>query len=591
MQSAEAVLGILRERGRRGLPLEELYRQMFNPALYLLAWGRVYSNTGAMTPGVTAETASGMSVAKIKKIIGDMRAERYRFAPVRRVTIPKKSGGRRPLGMPTWSDKLVGEVMRLLLEAYYEPRFSDQSHGFRPGRGCHTALTEIDHTWKGTTWFIEADVRDCFGSLDHEVMLGILAEDIHDGRFLELVRRMLKSGYLEDWKYGATYSGAPQGGVLSPLLSNVYLNRLDRWVADTLIPQHTKGARRARNNEHARLSRAISAAWRRGDRDEHRRLSRLRRRVSSVQPMDPGYRRLRYSRYADDHLLGFTGPKSEAEGIKAQLAGFLSRELRLELSGPKTLITHARSGRARYLGYDITVNAGASGPALRDRALSGHISLRVPPEVVRANKARYMSKGKPAATSYMVSDDDYTIVGAYGARYRGIVEYYKLAVNMRDLRGLRWVMETSMLKTLAAKHRTTVTKTAAKHKAVVLTPRGPRRCFEAVLDRGAKEPLIARFGETPLWRDRAGKVGDIKPGNVVYRFRQVVPRLLARVCELCGSRDEDLIAYQVKNLAAIDRVSRREHPAHAWMRGHRRKTLMVCASCYAGVPGPLRLLA
>jgi retron-type reverse transcriptase len=177
MQSAEAVLGILRERGRRGLPLEELYRQMFNPGLYLLAWGRIHSNSGAMTPGVTAETASGMSAAKIEEIIAHMRAERYRFAPVRRVSIPKKSGGRRPLGVPTWSDKLVGEVMRLLLEAYYEPRFSEQSHGFRPGRGCHTALAEIDHVWKGTTWFIEADIRDCFGSLDHDVLLGIMAED------------------------------------------------------------------------------------------------------------------------------------------------------------------------------------------------------------------------------------------------------------------------------------------------------------------------------------------------------------------------------------------------------------------------------
>ena len=199
MQSAETVLGVLRERGRRGLPLEELYRQLFNPQLYLLAYGRIYSNKGAMTPGASGETADGMSLGKIGRIIDALRHERYRFSPVKRVYIPKKNGKLRPLGLPPWSDKLVGEVVRLLLEAYYEPQFSDRSHGFRPGRGCHTALREVANTWTGTTWFIEGDVSDCFGSFDHEIMVTILAEKIHDNRFLRLMRNMLTAGYLEDW--------------------------------------------------------------------------------------------------------------------------------------------------------------------------------------------------------------------------------------------------------------------------------------------------------------------------------------------------------------------------------------------------------
>jgi len=213
MQSAETVLGVLRERGRRGLPLEELYRQMFNPQLYLLAYGRIYANKGAMTRGVSRETVDGMSLGKIGRIIEAMRFERYRFRPVRRVHIPKKSGkGKtRPLGLPTWSDKVVGEVVRLLLEAYYDVQFSDRSHGFRPGRGCHTALREVANTWTGTTWFIEGDVADCFGSFDHEVMLSTLAESIHDNRFLRLVRNMLTAGYLEDWVWHETLSGVPQG--------------------------------------------------------------------------------------------------------------------------------------------------------------------------------------------------------------------------------------------------------------------------------------------------------------------------------------------------------------------------------------------
>src|ERR1700722_4335766 len=213
MQTAETVLEVLRERGRRGLPCNELYRQMFNPQLYLLAYGKIYANQGAMTPGASAETADGMSEDKIHEITGAMRAERYRFSPARRTYIPKKNGKMRPLGMPTWSDKLVGEVVRLLLEAYYEPTFSDHSHGFRPGRGCHTALTDVAISWTGTTWFIEGDIPDCFGSLDHEVMINILSEKIRDNRFLRLIRNMLKAGYLEDWKYHETLSGCPQGGL------------------------------------------------------------------------------------------------------------------------------------------------------------------------------------------------------------------------------------------------------------------------------------------------------------------------------------------------------------------------------------------
>src|SRR6266540_431713 len=218
MQTAEVVLGVLRERGRRGLPCNRLYRQVFNPQLYLLAYGRIYANHGAMTPGATQETADGMSMAKIQAIIEALRHERYRFSPVRRTHIPKANGKLRPLGLPTWSDKLVGEVVRLLLEAYYEPQFSDHSHGFRPGRGCHTALREVALTWTGTTWFIEGDISRCFDRLDHQVMLETLGEKIHDNRLLRLIGQMLRAGYLEDWVWNATLSGVPQGqgGVLSP---------------------------------------------------------------------------------------------------------------------------------------------------------------------------------------------------------------------------------------------------------------------------------------------------------------------------------------------------------------------------------------
>src|SRR5262249_5081182 len=196
MQNAETVTEILRARGRRGLPCDELYRQLFNPALFLMAWGRIYANKGAMTAGRKAEAPAGTAPAQIGRIMDRLAHERSGFQPVKRVHIPKKSGGKRPLGLPSWSDKLTGEVVRILLEAYYEPRFSPSSHGFRPGRGCHTALTEIEQTWKGTTWFIEGDIRDCFGSLDNDVMITIIADKINDNRFLRLIWGQLRTGYL-----------------------------------------------------------------------------------------------------------------------------------------------------------------------------------------------------------------------------------------------------------------------------------------------------------------------------------------------------------------------------------------------------------
>jgi group II intron reverse transcriptase/maturase len=410
MQSAETVLDVLRGRGRRGLPCDELYRQLFNPALYLMAYGRLYSNDGAMTPGVDGETPDGMSLARIGRVIDALRHERFRFRPARRTYIPKKNGKKRPLGLPSWPDKLVGEVIRLLLEAYYEPRFSGRSHGFRPRRGCHTALAEVAEQWTGTTWFIEGDISDCFGSLDHETMIRILAEKILDNRFLRLIKQMLQAGYLEDWVWNATYSGAPQGGVVSPVLSNIYLDRLDAFAETVLIPEYTRGTRRKCNPAYRKTGWAITKARLRGDRAAVRELKQERRGQPARDPRDPGYRRLRYSRYADDHLLGFTGPRAEAEQIKARLAQFLRDELKLELNQDKTVITHGRTQAATYLGYQITVQHSRSRPAV-----NGAIGLRVPATVIKAKCAPYLKRGKPAFRHELLSHDDLASTGAWSS--------------------------------------------------------------------------------------------------------------------------------------------------------------------------------
>jgi group II intron reverse transcriptase/maturase len=579
MQDAGTVLEVLRERGRKGLPCDELYRQMFSKSMYLLAYGSIYSNQGAMTPGACDETADGMSEAKIDEIIAAMRGERYRFAPVRRVYIPKKNGKLRPLGLPSWSDKLVGEVVRLLLEAYYEPRFSGRSHGFRKGLGCHTALREIQNTWTGTVWFIEGDICDCFGSIDHEILLGILAGKIRDNRFLRLIRNMLKAGYMEDWRYHDTLSGTPQGGVCSPLLSNIYLDKLDQFVERELIPQYTKGRQRRPHRAYGRLADRRWAARQDGDRDQARDLLRQMRALPSKDPADPGYRRLLYIRYADDHLLGFAGPRAEAGEIRARLAVFLRETLALELNPCKTLITHARTRAARFLGYEITVQHSATRLTKGQRSASGRIRLRVPLDVITAQCTRYRRRGKPWHRSRLQNMPDYDIVRIYGAEYRGVVNYYLLAQDVWRLSKLRWNAETSMLKTLAAKHKSTVCTMAARHKAKIATPDGLRTCFEARVRREGKPDLVARFGGIPLRHDRRAVIREPAPVPETTPAKELIHRLRGRWCELCEHRATVDVHHAAK-LADLGKPGPGQPAWAALMAKMRRKTLIVCAPCH-----------
>ena len=579
MQDTGVVLSVLRERGRKGLTCTQLYRQMFNRNLYLTAYGNIYSNQGAMTPGACGETADGMSEEKIDQIIEQMRHERYRFSPVRRTYIPKRKGKLRPLGLPSWQDKLVGEVVRLLLEAIYEPTFSCLSHGFRKGRGCHTALRDICNTWTGTVWFIEADISDCFTRLDHEILLGILGERIHDNRFLRLIRNMLKAGYLEDWEYHDTPSGVPQGGVVSPILSNIYLNKLDEYVERELIPKYTRGDRRRPNYEYVRVTGQLRRARQRGDRAAARSLTQQVRALPAGDPMDPGYRRLQYCRYADDQILGFIGPKAEAEQIKAELTAFLRETLGMELNQSKTLITHARSQRARFLGYDICVQHANTKITGGRRMVNGKVALLVPPDVIRAQCARYRLHGKPWHRSRLQNLDDYDIVRIYGAEYRGVVQYYLLARDVWRLSTLHWHAFTSMLKTLAAKHRSTVTKMATRHKAKVITPGGPRTCFEARKKREGKPDLVARFGGIILRQDRRAVIRDPDPVPVIYPRKELIYRLRERRCELC-EESEPVVVHQVAKLAKLGKPGPGQPRWAALMARMRRKTLIVCTPCH-----------
>ena len=580
MRNAETVLEVIRERGTQGLPLERVYRLLFNPELYLVAYGRIATNDGALTPGSTPETADGMSRAKIDAIIEALRFERYRWTPARRTYLPKPNGKKRPLGIPTWSDKLLQEVIRLVLDAYYEPQFSAHSHGFRSRRGCHTALVDV-RTWSGTTWFIEADIAQCFDRLDHEVLLGILAERIHDGRFLRLIRELLQAGYLEEWRFNATLSGTPQGGVVSPLLANIYLDRLDRFVEQTLIPAYTRGTQRKRNLAHRRVQRRMYRLAQQGNHAEAKCLRQEMQQLPYGDPGDPDYRRLRYARYADDFVLGFIGPRAEAEAIKRQLDQFLRETLKLELSTEKTLITHARSNAARFLGYEVIVKHNNRKLDHRGlRSLNGSVGLRVPLDKIRGKCAAYMHGGKPIGNWAMRNDSEFSIIAQYQTAFRGVVNYYRLADNVGWLARLKWVMETALTKTLAAKLRLRVHQVYRRFGATIATPTGLRKVLLATVERGPdKLPLVAQWGGISLARDLHAVLND-QPPRVWNTRTELLERFLADTCELCGST-VDVEVHHIRRLADLQTKGQSEKPAWVTvMAARHRKTLVVCHRCH-----------
>ena len=585
MRTAETILHVIRDRGRRRLPLERVYRLLFNRELFLLAYGRIYRNAGAMTPGSTPETADGMSLRKIDTIIAHLRAERYRWTPVRRTYIPKKRSAKlRPLGLPSWSDKLLQEVIRLILEAYFEPQFSPASHGFRPGRGCHTALREIYHTWTGTAWFIEGDIKACFDSLDHSVLEAMLAEHIHDNRFLRLLRELLRAGYLEAWTHHRTLSGAPQGSIVGPILSNIYLSRFDHFVETQLTPQYTQGARRRPNPEYERLKHRAGYLARMGRRAEARALRKQCRGLPSVDPHDPDYRRLRYIRYADDFLLGFCGPREEAEQIKHQLRQFLHQTLKLELSEPKTLLTHARTTPARFLGYAIhVIQNDQLCDATGRRATNGTIGLKLPVDIVQAACQRYMRCGKPVHRTQNIFDSDFSIIAQYQQEFRGFVAYYRLAYNLAPQgTWLKQVMEQSLTKTLAAKYRISVPTVYQRYGTMLETPQGPRKGLQVSIPRDEKPPLVAQWGGISLARCMEAVLDD-QPKRIWNARTELSTRLLAQRCELCGATS-NIVVHHIRHLKDLKRKGRAPRPA--WMEkmaARRRKTLVVCETCHHAI--------
>lgn len=578
MLTAQVYLELVKNRSERGLELERVYHNLKNPDLFLMAYGKLYANKGAMTPGTeTNDSIDGMSMKRIEKIIQSLDNGTFRWKPAKRIYIPKANGKLRPLGIPSWTDKLVQETMRLILEAYYEPKFSIHSHGFRPDKGCHTALQEIVKTGKGTTWFIEGDIKGCFDNIDHEILLEIIGWNIKDAKFLKLLREMLKAGYVEDWKYRDTHSGTPQGGVISPLLSNIFLNELDKFVERELLPQYNRGDRKPENPDYRRIKKQAYTAREKGQTELAEELDKIQRTINS-SVSTPEYRRLRYVRYADDFILCLIGTKAEAKEIKECIRDFLAT-IKLTMSEEKTLITHAASENARFLGYHLRVTWENSQRTNTRRAINGTVTLRIPRDVTDKWKQKYQEKGKVTHNPKRLADSDFDIISRYNSELLGLVNYYTMAINVSGLSGVKWIMETSLVKTLANKHRQSITWVYQKYKTK--SPEG-LTCLQIRIDREGKQPLIASFGGKPIHYQKFANIVEATP-QIVTNRTQLVERLLAGECELCGSTT-NVEVHHIRSIKELVQKYRKRGTEMTWwikrMAEMYRKTLVICAKCH-----------
>ena len=593
MRSPERVLNSLNEHSKdSSYKFERLYRLLFNEELFYVAYQKIASNGGSTTKGSDGRSIDEMSLARIETLIASLKDESYQPHPSRRVHIPKKNGKARPLGIPAFEDKLVQEVVRMILEAIYEGHFETTSHGFRPKRSCHTALLHIQKTFSGAKWFIEGDIKGFFDTIDHDVLVGILRERISDDRFIRLIRKFLKAGYVEDWTFHNTYSGTPQGGIVSPILANIYLDKLDKYVKE-YIRHFDKGTKRRSGKESNDLTnerkRTVRKLRKVKDGAEKAALvARLkaieqeRAAFPSGDEMDGSYRRLKYIRYADDFILGVIGSKEDAQRIKEDIKSFLSASLALELSEEKTLITHTGKS-AKFLGYEITVTR--NNHQRRDvqgrlrRTYGKRVRLNVSMATLRDKLLEYgameikLRNGKeiwkPKCRSGLIFNDDLEILDRYNRETVGFCNYYLIANNCVVLHNFRYIMEYSMYKTFAGKYRSTVRKINKKYRL--------NKLFTVKYEQ--KGVIKSRtFYKTSFKRRTTAFNGscDIEPYSIADVSRtNLTDRLKAEKCELCGATGK-LIMHHVRNLKDLK-------GKESWKRlmsARKRKTIALCPSCH-----------
>lgn len=596
MQDANTILSILNKTSKRNkqFVFDRVYRNMFNQDFFMEAYKKLYAKPGNMTVGADGKTIDGFKKKKVEELIAKLRNEQYHPAPVRRVHIPKNNGRMRPLGIPTFEDKLVQEVVRKMLDAIYEPLFLDTSHGFRPDRSCQTALHQIKSTCKGTKWVVEGDITGCFDNIDHEILLKVLSRKIKDGRFLELIRRFLKAGYFEFHQVKNSLSGVPQGGIVSPILSNIYMHEFDVYMEE-LTKKLTKGDCKKRNPEYRKLEGRRSYCLQNCWYAEAEQLLQKMRKIPSKEQMDSDYVRVKYVRYADDFLICIDSSKNLATQIKQDITLFLREHLKLELNEDKTLVTNLKDNRVRFLGYEIAksqdntiIKKNSNG--VKKRSINETIQLLVPGDVISSHIREFTKNGKADSYKVRVNLPILDIITQYNSEIRGLYNYYCLATDVSTKLGkFKYYHYWSLMATIAHKEKCSIPKVSAKYGIDV--PRkvgtGTRKIVGTKYSTKTGEHTLTYFNDSlkKLSEPKTQMSEQYSPR--INTGGQLIDRLNANMCELCGTQEGDIEVHHVRKLKDIkDKYKKRGKSIPEWvltMSRIRRKTLIVCESCHHSI--------
>jgi RNA-directed DNA polymerase len=589
-----AALGKISKEGKR---LNGLFRLMENPILWHEAYANIYSNDGATTKGVDGSTLDGFSEERVLDIIKRLENGSYRFHPVRRVYVPKKNGKKRPLGISAGDDKLVQEVVRTILEQIYEPIFEDSSHGFRPGRSPYTALQHIESKWTAVKWIIDMDIQSYFDTINHDLLMEFLSKKIEDKRFLRLIQAMLKAGYLEDWIFHESYSGVPQGSIVSPVLANVYLHELDCFIKN-LKEQFTRGKTRKRNKVYEQGSREIRRLRQQWDtlkreggakenlqeiQREIKRIQRLRRQIPSGDPFDDGYKRLHFCRYADDFVIGITGSRADAEAVRQEVRRFIQEALKLTIAEEKSHIRHAKEG-VTFVGYEVKTYSGNKtvkvkrGPRYTTfKSVSERIQFHIPSGRLQkfcADKkyGNYATIKALHKANLMVLDDA-EIILAYNGELRGLANYYALAYSIkREMNRLEYIWQMSLFKTLAAKYQISVRKIAKRLK----TEDG----YSLTIQGDKKTRVIKVFRLKDLKQPNpTDRTIDTPPDTLSLTLSrsELIRRLNTKKCEYCETTTGSFEVHHIRRMKDV------AHGKEKWqqiMAARNRKTLVLCTKCH-----------
>jgi group II intron reverse transcriptase/maturase len=583
MRDSELTLGVLRDISTNNpeYRFKRLYENLYNIDFYIRAYLKLAPHEGNMTKGTDGRTIDGFGLELVESIIQRMKLERFNPKPGRLKYIEKKNGKLRPLGIGNFEDKLVQEVIREILEAIYEPVFKDSSHGFRPGRSCHTALRRIKMLGEGTSWVIEGDLTNFFGTIDHELLIQLLSKRIDDGRLLNLIRKFLKAGYMDGESFVESQLGTPQGSVLSPILANIYLHEFDEFMEE-VVSRHERGERRGPNKEYDHWNHLAQYQRRLGNRDKSEEYYRKARQLPSSDLMDPNYCRVRYTRYADDFVIFISGSKAETLEIRDEVALFLEHELKLVLNKEKTKITNLSDDNARFLGYEIhRIHDDGKRDGRGRRSLNWHLTLRMPDDVLRDKIKTLCRNGKPIHRDELLDYSVEEIISLCNAEINGLYNYYSYASNVSGmLWKYRWYHIRSMQKTIAKKEKSRVSKVRRKYAIQVQRKDGAGMKCAFGISRGDKPPLLyceRSFSHTTFPND----LPEPPPKEFGTELRQ---RLLANTCEVCGSH-ERIEVHHIRNLSHTVQMHMegRKRRVPDWVRlmaSMNRKTLVLCNHCH-----------